>query len=142
MQMSKKKKAIAMAAALGMIFCTGAAQAVRVGYIETEADLAYHAQHLEEKHFRDGVCRNTGNNVMLRTSPGVKKNVGKIAVSQAVRILETYDSWAKVIVLSNSTDNAAADLGMVGWIGVEYIDCGCDEEAYYAESTPAEAAAE
>lgn len=134
--MNTKLKAAALAAALGMIFCTGAAQAAKVGHIETEEDLALHAQHLEENHFRDGVCWNTGDNVMLRTSPGVKKNVGKITQGQAVRILETFDVWAKVIVLSSSQDKAAADIGMVGWIGVEYIDCGC------GESTPAEAAAE
>ena len=66
---------------------------------------------------------------MLRETPGVKKNVGSIGVGDGVRILETFDTWAKVIVVSAAPANPKTECGMIGWIGMEYISCGCEATA-------------
>ena len=116
------------AAALCMALFCGCALAEQNG-IGRMTDMTLHAQHLEQNHFRQTVCRCTGDNVLLRETPGVKKNVGSIGVGDGVRILETYDVWAKVLGVSQAPANRQTERGMIGWIGMEYISCGCEATA-------------
>lgn len=124
----KRSRAIIAGAALCMALLYGCAAAEQSG-AEIVTDMALHAQHLEQNHFRQTVCRCTGDNVMLRETPGVKKNVGSIGVGDGVRILETFDTWAKVIVVSAAPANPKTERGMIGWIGMEYVSCGCEATA-------------
>lgn len=130
-------KIAALAAAM-MIYLTGTAAAAKVGYIESEADMAYHAQHLEQ-HLRGDLCTNTGEHVLLRKTPGDAFCVGRMEPGERLRIIDLFSTWAKIEIMQKTPENDESGYGMVGWISVEYIDCGCDAAAYHGEATPDEA---
>ncbi|MBR3794861.1 MAG: hypothetical protein IKK34_02365 [Clostridia bacterium] len=130
--MIRRSRIALAAAALCMALCSGQALAAKA--VCVEADIADHVQHLEAQHFREDVCRCTGDQVMLRVTPGVRKNVGTISTGDGIQILDTYDVWAKVLVVSRAPANLKTKCGRIGWIGMEYIECGCEATASEAET--------
>ena len=107
------------------------ALAGKVGYVKTQEDAAYHAQHLGT-HDETAVFTCTGNLVKISVAPGSKNIYGRMVQGERFIILDAYRSWVRIEIVNAAGDNPDSRRGMMGWIDASYADCGCDEMAYYA----------
>lgn len=127
---SKSQRVLALGMVLGM-FLPHHALAGKVGYVKTQEDEAYHAEHLRT-HGETAVFTCTGSLVKICTAPGGKNIYGRMVQGERFVILDAYRNWVRVEIVDAARDNPDSRKGMTGWIDSSYADCGCDEAAYYA----------
>ena len=131
-----KKRVLAAAALLGILFLQ-TAQAAKVSYVEKTGDTAYHLAHLLA-HEEDTLCTCTADEVKVRVAPGSKDMHGRMMTGDQFVIIDHYKDWLRVKVVSVHGGHGEIRRNTTGWVNPEYIDCGCDEAAYYAAPAQAE----
>jgi len=128
---SMKRRALAIGAALGIILFQ-TALAAKAGYIEQTGDEAYHLAHLLT-HDDKAVCICTADLVKVRIAPGSDKLHGRMMEGEQFVIIDSYKEWLRIEIIGATPSNPDSRRGMTGWVDPAYIDCGCGEEAYYAQ---------
>lgn len=126
-----KTRTLVICAALGMIFFQ-TALAAKAGYVEQTGDTAYHREHLLT-HDDKTICTCTADQVKVRIAPGSEKMHGRMMRGERFVIIDRYKEWLRVEIVGATPDNPDSRRGMTGWIDPAYADCGCGEEAYYAQ---------
>lgn len=127
---SKRQRVLALGVLLSMLV-PHHALAAKVGYVKTQEDEAYHAEHLRT-HDEAAVYTCTGNLVKIGVAPGSKNINGRMVQGERFIILDAYRNWVRIEIVNAVGDNPDSRRGMTGWIDASYADCGCDEAAYYA----------
>ena len=125
-----KRRALAAAALLGMLFWQ-TAQAAKVSYVEKTGDTAYHLAHLLA-HEEDTLCICTADEVKVRVAPGSEDMYGRMMIGDRFIIIDHYENWLRVKVISVNGRHGEIRRNMTGWVNPAYTDCSCDETAYYA----------
>lgn len=131
-----KRRALAWCAAAGILFAQGAL-AAKVSYVEATGDTAYHLSHLLA-HDDETLFTVTADRVKLRMAPAGNKLRGRLMAGEYFEIIDHYKDWVQIEIVSAYSSNPDARRGMTGWVEPAYIDCGCDETAYYAAAESAE----
>ena len=130
---SMKKRTLAWCAAAGILFAQGALAAKAI-YVEATGDTAYHLSHLLA-HEDETLFTVTADLVKLRIAPASNKLHGRLMMGETFEIIDHYKDWVQIEIVSARPDNPDSCRGMTGWVEPAYIDCGCDEAAYYAQET-------
>lgn len=128
-----KRRALAWCAAAGILFAQGAL-AAKAHYVEATGDTAYHLSHLLA-HGEENLFTVTADLVKLRIAPASNKLHGRLMPGETFEIIDRYKDWVQIEVTYSYSDNPDSRRGMTGWVDPAYIDCGCDEAAYYAQET-------
>ena len=109
------------------------ALAAKARSITTDADSAYHSNHLE-LHIGQTDCFCTGNYVKVRTQQNGNKVVGHLEQADHFNLADVRDGWALIQVTASAGTSPDSYIGMTGWIDANYIDCLCSNEEYLSNN--------
>ncbi len=118
---------------LALLLYTHCALAAKARSIASEADSAFHAQHLAG-HIGAIDCVATGNYIKVRTEPGGNKLVGHLEQADAFDLVDVRDGWALIRVTASAPTSPDSRADMTGWVDADYIDCACSDDEYASNS--------
>lgn len=102
--------------------------------ISTEADEAFHADHLL-RHINQSDCRVTGNYIKVRAdSKSSARVIGHVEQADSFVLLDISGSLARIRVVSAHESSPDSWAGLEGWVTAAYVDCSCPSEAYLANA--------
>lgn len=117
---------------LALCLAGGTAAADKARDIASDADLRYHAAHLENHlDTTDVYC--TGNYVKVRNKINGKKVVGHLEQADQFQLLDIQKGWVKIKVTYSDKTSPDSHKGMTGWLNADYVDCYCDAGEYAGE---------
>ena len=122
---------------LALLLCAAGGSAARARYLATDGDTAFHTRHLS-MHIGDESCRASGNYLKVRRSAsGNGAIVGHVEQADLLRLLSLDGNWARIQVLFSADTSPDSWPGLTGWVDASYLECGCEERAYYGGYTDA-----
>ena len=124
-------KRICLAMTILMLLVCDCALAAKARSISTDADSAYHAQHLA-RHIGETACRAVGNYVKVRSKANGSQIVGHLEQADTFILRDVNDRWAQIEIINSADTSPDSWNGMTGWVNADYADCGCNDSAYYS----------
>lgn len=113
-----------------MLLCA-TAKADKANFVVTSADSVYHAEHLK-RHIGEEDCICTGTYVKIRLSAGADaKVVGHLEQADRFLMMDVEGKYAQIQIVEASSSSPDSHNGLEGWVNSDYIQCTCDEQAYY-----------
>lgn len=142
-RLRKKLESIVKVIGLWIIFSSVAlapiiAYADKANYVISEEDSLYHVEHLKN-HLQTDNCVCTGIYVKVKSeASGNSKIIGHLERADEFRLLEVQGNYARVDVINSAVSSRDSWVGLEGWVNADYVQCPCDEEAYYGRLEPSE----
>lgn len=113
-----------------MLLCA-TAKADKANFVVTSADSVYHAEHLK-RHIGEEDCICRGTYVKIRLSAGADaKVVGHLEQADRFLMMDVEGKYAQIQIVEASSSSPDSHNGLEGWVNSDYIQCACDEQAYY-----------
>ena len=120
-----------------LLLCAAQGSAARARYLSSDGDTAFHTRHLS-MHIGDESCRACGNYLKVRRSAsGNGAVVGHVEQADLLRLLSLEGNWARISVLYSADTSPDSWPGLTGYVDASYLECGCEERAYYGGYTDA-----
>ena len=114
------------------MFLCATAKADKANFVVTSADSVYHAEHLK-RHIGEEDCICTGTYVKIRLSAGADaKVIGHLEQADHFLMMSVEEKYAQIQIVEANSSSPDPYNGLEGWINADYIQCTCDEQAYYA----------
>ena len=109
--------------------------AAKARSISSDADSAYHADHLQ-RHLGETDCHATGNYIKTRSKANGNKVIGHLEQADEFILLDVKNNWAQIEVVYSDKTSPDSWEGMTGWVNSDYIDCDCSSNTYYSTALP------
>lgn len=103
--------------------------AAKARSISSDADSAYHADHLQ-RHLGETDCHATGNYIKTRSKANGNKVIGHLEQADEFILLDVKNNWAQIEVVYSDKTSPDSWEGMTGWVNSDYIDCDCTHIEY------------
>jgi len=128
-----KRISILLLTILFTVSCTSVL-AAKARSISSEADSAYHAEHLK-RHIGESSCFATGNYIKAYSKADKSKVVGHLEQADEFILLDTKDKQVQIEVIRSDKTSPDSWNGMTGWVNSDYVDCICDSDSYFASES-------
>lgn len=129
-----KRISVLLLTILFMILCVSAL-AAKARSISSEADSAYHEEHLK-RHIGESSCFATGNYIKAYNTAGGSKVTGHLEQADKFILLDIKNGQVQIEVILSDKTSPDSWIGMSGWVNADYVDCGCDSAKYFTTSYP------
>ena len=116
-----------------LILCCKAAFAAKARSISSDADSAYHAEHLKN-HLGETTCHGTGNYIKTRNKANGNKVIGHLEQADEFILLDVKNGWAQIEVVYSDKTSPDSWEGMSGWVNSDYVDCDCSATKYHSHT--------
>jgi len=123
------KRAYCFILATLLFLCSNSALAAKARSISSDADSAYHEDHLK-RHLGDTSCYATGNYIKTRSNANSNKVIGHLEQADEFMLLDLQNGSAKIEITYSHKTSPDSWNGMIGWINSDYIDCKCSPTEY------------
>ena len=125
-----RKSRIVLLLLISLCMMCSKAGAAKARDIRSDADAAYHAEHLHS-HLNDVTCRVTGNYIKVRTEARSNAKVlGHLEQADVFVVQDVKNGLACIRVLESHKTSPDSWPGLEGWVTADYVDCNCTNAEY------------
>ena len=129
------KKLCLLILAMVLLMVCESASAAKARSISSDADSAYHAEHLAN-HLGETNCSATGNYIKMRSKANGSNTVGHLEQADEFILLDVQNGWAQVEVTYADKTSPDSWKGLTGWVNSDCIDCPCSTSEYSNSVNP------
>lgn len=110
------------------------ALAAKARSISSDSDSFYHAEHLK-KHIGEIGCRATGNYIKAHSKANGTHVIGHLEQADRFILLDARNGQVQIQVTYSDKTSPDSWKGMSGWVDSDYVDCACNSDSYFSNST-------